>query len=129
MLACMRTDLPAPSGMPRFVARSLISVFLLAMARIAPALAQTPYDGVWDVTIETRAGGCEPSVSYRLTVHDGRVSGPADIAGTVAHEGMVKVSFNGAYANGQLVGKTGAGKWNAAASGKPCSGRWEATKE
>jgi hypothetical protein len=42
---------------------------------------------------------------------------------------MVKVSLNGAYANGQLGGKVGSGKRNAAAAGKPCSGHWEATKE
>ena len=109
------------------VARLLIpSLLLLA----GSALAGTPpYDGVWDVTVETRTGSCELSAQYRLTVQDGKISGPANIAGTVAHEGMVKVSINGAYAFGQLVGKAGSGKWNAAATGKPCSGRWQATKE
>ena len=34
----------------------------------APAIAQTPYDGVWNVTVETRAGSCEPSVHYPVTV-------------------------------------------------------------
>jgi hypothetical protein len=29
----------------------------------------------------------------------------------------------------KLVGKSGSGKWNAAAAGKPCSRHWEATKE
>jgi hypothetical protein len=81
------------------------------------------------VTVETKAGSCEALVHYRLTVQDGRVSGAADITGTVAHEGLVKVSLKGAYANGQLVGKTGSGKWNAAAAGKPCSGHWQATKQ
>jgi hypothetical protein len=109
------------------VARMLVpSLLLLA----GSALAGTPpYDGVWDVTVETRTGSCEPSAQYRLIVQDGKISGPANIAGTVAHEGMVKVSINGAYAFGQLVGKAGSGKWNAAATGKPCSGRWQATKE
>jgi hypothetical protein len=80
------------------------SLLLLA----GSALAGTPpYDGVWDVTVETRTGSCEPSAQYRLTVQDGKISGPANIAGTVAHEGMVKVSINGAYAFGQLVGKAG----------------------
>jgi hypothetical protein len=109
------------------VARLLIpSLLLLA----GSALAGTPpYDDVWDVTVETRTGSCEPSAQYRLTVQDGKISGPANIAGTVAQEGMVKVSINGAYAFGQLVGKAGSGKWNAAATGKLCSGRWQATKE
>jgi predicted nucleic acid-binding Zn ribbon protein len=101
----------------------------LVFALTAPAFAENLYDGVWDVTVETRAGSCEATAHYRLTVQDGKVSGPADIAGTVAHEGVVKVSLNGAYANGQLAGKTGSGRWNAASAGKPCSGHWEATKE
>ena len=109
-------------------ARFVLGLLMLAQGA-GPALAQTPYDGMWDVTIETKAGSCEPTAQYRLTVRDGKVSGAADISGTVAHEGMVKVSLNGAYANGQLVGKTGSGRWNAASAGKPCSGRWQATKE
>jgi hypothetical protein len=102
---------------------------MVAVQALGTARAQTSFDGVWDVTVETRSGNCDASASYRLTVRDGRVSGPNDISGTVVHEGMVKVSLNGAFANGQLVGKTGSGRWNAASAGKPCSGRWEATKE
>jgi len=112
---------------PMLVARLLTPSSLLLLA--GSALAGTPYDGVWDVRVETRAGSCEPSAQYRLTVQDGKISGPADIFGTVAHEGMVKATLNGAYAFGQLGGKIGSGKWNAAAAGKPCSGRWQATKE
>jgi hypothetical protein len=115
------------NGFHMLVAR-LLTPSLLLLA--GSALAGTPpYDGVWDVTVETRTGSCEPSAQYRLTVQDGKISGPANIAGTVAHEGMVKVSINGVYAFGQLVGRIGSGKWNAAATGKPCSGRWQATKE
>jgi hypothetical protein len=108
-----------------FSTQFVLMILLLA----GPALAGTPYDGVWDITVETRAGSCDPLAQFRLTVQDGKISGPADIAGTVAHEGMVKVSINGAYAFGQLGGKIGSGRWNAAAAGKPCSGRWQATKE
>jgi hypothetical protein len=108
------------------IARTLTPLLLLLAG---PALARTPYDGFWHVTVETRAGSCEPSAQYRITVQDGKISGPADIFGTVSHEGMVKATLNGAYAFGQLGGKIGSGKWNAAAAGKPCSGRWQATKE
>jgi hypothetical protein len=94
-----------------------------------PAIAGTPYDGVWDVTVETKAGSCDPSAQFRLTVQDGKISGAANITGTVAHEGMVKVTLNGAYAFGQLGGHAGSGRWNAASAGKPCSGHWQATKE
>ena len=48
---------------------------------------------------------------------------------TAAHEGMVKVSLNGAYANGQLVGKVGSGKRNAAAAGSGAVDIGKATKE
>jgi hypothetical protein len=106
---------------------AVTSLLLILLA--GHAHAGTPYDGVWDVTVETKAGSCDPSAQFRLTVQDGTISGPADVAGTVAHEGMVKVTLNGAYAFGQLDGKAGSGKWNAASAGKPCSGRWQATKE
>jgi hypothetical protein len=85
------------------------------------ALAGTPYDGVWDVTVETRTGSCDPSAQFRLTVQDGKISGAANITGTVAHEGMLKVTLNGAYAFGQLASRIGAGKWNVASAGEPCS--------
>jgi hypothetical protein len=107
----------------------LLTLSVMISLLAGPALAGTPYDGVWDVTVETRAGSCERSAQYRLTVLDGKISGAANIAGTVAHEGMVKVTLNGAYAFGQLDGKIGSGKWNAASAGKPCSGHWQATKE
>jgi hypothetical protein len=94
-----------------------------------PAIAGTPYDGVRDITVETKAGSCDPSAQFRLTVQDGKVSGAANIIGTIAHEGMVKVTLNGAYAFGQLGGHFGSGRWNAASVGKPCSGHWQATKE
>src|SRR5258706_13037752 len=95
----------------------------------APATAQTPYDGLWQVTIVTKTGSCEPSTRSTLTVADGKVSGPADISGSIGREGLVRVSINGAYANGQLSGNAGSGKWNGASAGVPCSGRWEASRQ
>jgi hypothetical protein len=96
---------------------------------VAPAIAnaQTPYDGIWSVTVQTKAGSCDPTANYALTVADGRVSGPANVSGTVSRSG--KVSIGAAYANGQLGGSSGYGKWNSASGGAPCSGRWEASKQ
>jgi type 1 fimbria pilin len=97
---------------------------------IAPATAQTPYDGLWDVTIVTKSGTCEPSTRSTLVVTDGKVSAPgADITGSIGREGVVRVSIGGAYANGQLNGNAGSGKWNGASAGVPCSGRWEAFRQ
>jgi hypothetical protein len=104
------------------------SAFCAAVA--APALAQTPYDGLWNVTIVTKTGSCEPSARSTLTVADGKISGSgADVTGSIGREGIVRVSINGAYANGQLSGNAGSGKWNGASAGIPCSGRWEASRQ
>jgi type 1 fimbria pilin len=101
---------------------------LLASAA-APALAQSPYDGQWQVTITTNTGSCEPSASSMLTVSDGKISAAgANVSGSIGREGLVKVSINGAYANGQISGNSGSGKWNGASAGIPCSGRWQASR-
>jgi hypothetical protein len=110
--------------------RRIIVLGIIAAASIAaPAVAQTPYDGLWNVTILTKAGTCEPSVRYPLTVTDGKVSGAADVSGSIGREGIVRVSIRGAYANGQLSGNGGSGKWNGASGGIACSGRWEASRQ
>jgi hypothetical protein len=94
------------------------------------ALAQQPYDGTWNVTIVTKSGSCEPSASSTLTVTEGKISGAgANVSGSIGHEGLVRVSINGAYANGQLSGNAGSGKWNGASGGIPCSGRWQASRQ
>ena len=109
---------------------SMIFASALAGTAAAPALAQSPYDGLWHVTIVTKTGSCEPTASSTLTVTDGKISGAgAAVSGSIGREGLVKVSINGAYANGQLSGNAGSGKWNGASAGIPCSGRWEASRQ
>jgi hypothetical protein len=110
---------------------SFASSLTIAAALIAaPATAQTPYDGLWNVTVVTKTGSCEPSTHSTLTVTDGKVSAAgADVSGSIGREGLVHVSINGAYANGQLSGNAGSGKWNGASAGIPCSGRWEASRQ
>jgi hypothetical protein len=108
---------------------SALSLIPLAQLLVIPASAKTPFDGTWDVAVLTRAGSCDSSAHYRLTVQDGKVFGPGDVSGHVTSDGYVRVSISGSYANGQLDGQIGSGRWNAASSGAPCSGRWNATKE
>ena len=113
---------------PRIAAICAASGFAGALA--APAFAQSPYDGNWQVTIVTKSGSCEPTASSMLTVADGHITAPgANVSGTIGREGLVRVSINGAYANGQLSGNAGSGKWNGASAGIPCSGRWEASRQ
>jgi hypothetical protein len=114
------------------IIRTGLAFFALvgAGAAATPVLAQTPYDGLWNVTIVTKSGTCEPSARSTLTVADGKISAAgANVSGSIGHEGLVKVSINGAYANGQLSGNSGSGKWNGASAGIPCSGRWEASRQ
>src|SRR5450756_982817 len=78
----------------RQTTRRIIAFSLIAAAfTVAPACAQQPYDGLWNVTILTRTGNCEPSVHYPLTVTNGRVSGAADVSGSIGRQGIVKVSI------------------------------------
>ena len=110
--------------------RPLVFATLFTVAAAVPAVAAQPYDGQWNVTVVTKSGSCEPSTSSTLTITDGRVSAPgAAVSGTIGREGLVRVSINGAYANGQLSGNSGSGKWNGASAGVPCSGRWEASRQ
>jgi hypothetical protein len=94
----------------------------------APAIARTDYDGLWNVTVVTKTGSCQPTTSYPLVVTDGNVSGAADLSGSVGRNGMVRASLRGAFASGQLSGNAGSGRWNSASAGMPCSGRWMATR-
>jgi type 1 fimbria pilin len=104
--------------------------FVLTLAAATPALAQQPYDGTWNVTIVTKSGSCEPTANSTLTVTEGKISAAgANVSGSIGREGLVRVSINGAYANGQLSGNAGSGKWNGASGGIPCSGRWEAARQ
>jgi hypothetical protein len=107
-----------------------VAIIAAAPLGVTPANAHNPYDGLWNVTIVTNTGSCEPSTSSTLTVIDGKISAPgASVSGTIGRGGLVRVSINGAYANGQLNGNAGRGKWNGASAGVPCSGRWEASRQ
>jgi type 1 fimbria pilin len=112
--------------------RVLLAASLLTAAGIAtaPVSAQQPYDGLWQVTVVTKSGSCDAQTTSTLTVSDGKVSSSgAPVSGSVGSGGLVRVSINGAYANGQLSGNSGSGKWNGASAGVPCSGRWEASRQ
>ena len=111
--------------------RQLFFASLVASAAsvaAAPASAQQPYDGLWQVTVVTKSGSCDAHTTSTVSVTDGRISG-GPVSGTVGSGGLVRVSINGAYAAGQLSGNYGSGKWNGASAGVACSGRWEASRQ
>ena len=114
------------------ISRLFFASFLASAAALAaaPASAQQPYDGLWQVTVVTKTGSCDAQTTSTLTVTEGKVSASgAPVSGSVGSGGLVRVSINGAYANGQLSGNSGSGKWNGASAGVPCSGRWEASRQ
>lgn len=111
----------------RLIGRSLIAGAMMLTS--SAAFAEHPYDGQWNVTIQTKAGDCQPSMQIPLTISEGHVTGSPDITGSIGREGVVKVSIRGAYANGQISGNAGSGKWNGASAGVACSGRWEASRQ
>src|SRR4029079_11309810 len=106
------------------------ALFVSAISLSAPAMAETPCDGLWSVTVVTKSGSCEPETRSTLTITDGKISAAgSDVSGSIGRGGLVNVSIGGAYANGQLNGNAGSGKWNGASGGIPCSGRWEASRQ
>jgi hypothetical protein len=109
---------------PLFVATLATAATLAGV----PASAQSPYDGLWQVTVVTKSGSCDAQTTSTVNVTDGKISG-GPVSGTVGSGGLVRVSINGAYANGQLSGNSGSGKWNGASAGVACSGRWEAARQ
>ena len=110
--------------------RDLFFASFLASAALsaAPAYAQQPYDGLWQVTVVTKTGSCDAQTTSTVSVADGKISG-GPVSGSVGSGGLVRVQINGAYAAGQLSGNSGSGKWNGASAGVPCSGRWEASRQ
>lgn len=110
--------------------RDLCGVLIAAAVLSAPTVVTAaPFDGQWTVTVVTSAGDCQPSATYPVVVADGKVSAAmGDVSGKVQSNGMVRVSLQGAYANGTLSGDSGSGKWNGASAGVACSGRWQASR-
>jgi hypothetical protein len=88
----------------------LPGIVVLGSMFALPASATSSYDGPWTVQVETNAGSCLPSASYMILVLDGMLSGPADVSGKISSEGSVRASIGGAYATGQMQGKSGSGK-------------------
>ena len=46
---------------------TLFAALALTALAAAPAAAQTPYDGLWQVTVVTKSGTCEASTRSTLT--------------------------------------------------------------
>jgi hypothetical protein len=101
-----------------------------------PVSARTrAFDGIWSVSIVTRAGPCDPNYRYPARIFGTRVL-QADndfsyqITGAVNGRGAIKVTVSkggqSATGYGRLAGSRGGGSWSAA--GGMCSGVWSASR-
>ncbi len=93
-----------------------------------PASAQSPYDGLWRVTVVTKPATCDAQTTSTVNVTDGKISG-GPVSGTVGSGGLCGSRSMVHMRNGQLSGNSGSGKWNGASAGVACSGRWEAARQ
>ena len=103
-----------------------------ARKHVAPSSA---FDGLWSVSIFTKAGPCDPSYRYPARIVHGRVV-QADndfsyqISGAVVASGGIAVTVSkggqSATGYGRLRGLRGGGHWSAA--GGQCYGSWSAIR-
>ena len=70
----------------------LFASFLASAATLAaaPASAQSPYDGLWQVTVVTKTGSCDAQTTSTVNVADGKISG-GPVSGSVGSGGLVRV--------------------------------------
>ncbi|MFO1183245.1 MAG: hypothetical protein U1E56_00495 [Bauldia sp.] len=98
------------------------------------AIAATPYDGVWEVSIIVDAGTCDQGYLVPIEVNDGKVKYAGKVnstaSGAVTARGAVNIRFahesDIVVGTGTLAGKDGGGNWTS--DTLKCSGRWIARK-
>jgi hypothetical protein len=100
------------------------------------ALARTPFDGSWSVSIITNAGACDRGYRYRLNIENGRISyddPSVQVSGQVTPRGQVQVRVRAgsqqAEGTGRLSRDYGEGRWSGLSSAGQCSGVWQAERE
>ena len=114
---------------------ALIPLALPLLAGSA-ALARTPFDGRWSVSIITNAGACDRGYRYRLNIENGQISydDPAvQVSGQVTPRGQVQVMLRAggqqAVGTGRLSRDYGEGQWSGQSAAGQCSGVWQAERE
>jgi hypothetical protein len=117
-------------GMVRVQLRTCLCASALVLAGLAvadPALARSPYDGAWSVTVMTRGGACEPTSRYGVQISNGVVmagDGGAAVQGRVSPGGAVSVAVQAggqsASGSGHLNLARGSGVWRGQGSAGAC---------
>ena len=120
------------TGILRFSLLTAVATLSLVAAD-GSALAATPYDGPWHVTITTVRGTCSSGVGFGLLIRDGLVYGyssDVNVSGRVSRSGAVQVSLisgqQHASGSGRLRGSSGEGSWRGVGMQGACAGYWSA---
>jgi hypothetical protein len=106
----------------------------LAVAALAPAAAQQPFDGQWIVDVVTERGACERAYRYPVMVQNGQIrsGGVQGVLGTVTPQGTVRSSVATSQARvevaGRVTARSGGGTW-AVTGARNCSGSWRAQRQ
>jgi hypothetical protein len=114
---------------------AVVAAMILALG--APAIARSPYDGLWSVVIMAETGTCDRAYRYPVQIANGRLMqdpGSADpsirVAGRVDKRGTVTVKVirgdQWAQGSGRLSPPRGFGTWNSPTA--QCSGKWTAER-
>lgn len=100
------------------------------------ALARTPFDGRWSVSVITNSGTCDRGYRYRLSIENGQISydDPAvQVSGQVTPRGQVQVIVRAggqqAVGTGRMSRDYGEGQWSGQSAAGQCSGVWQAERE
>ncbi len=113
-----------------------VMALLFSAAAGSAAVARTPFDGRWSVSVITNAGTCDRGYRYRLNIENGQISydDPAvQVSGQVTPRGQVQVVVRAggqqAVGTGRMSPQYGEGRWNGQSATGQCSGVWQAERE
>jgi hypothetical protein len=125
----------------RWSLRVCLPACVLALIYIGvagPAFARSPlgFDGDWSVVIQTRGGGCMPTLRYPIAINRGIVTNagdsPAAVSGRVTPAGTVRVTVRSgaswANGSGHLGTTSGTGVWRGQGTSGFCVGTWQAER-
>lgn len=99
------------------------------------AVAGTPFDGRWSVSVITNAGACDRGYRYRLNIENGQISyddPSVQVSGRVSPRGQVQVVVRAgseqAVGTGRMSPTSGEGTWSGESPTGQCSGVWHADR-
>jgi hypothetical protein len=115
-------------------ALACVVAILLSATSVDGALADSRYDGSWNLVFVTQRGECDPSYNFTVNITNGIVSHPnlVRFTGRVTANGLVhaSVTVQDKYAagSGKLTRVSGQGTWKGHSGNARCSGYWTAQR-